>query len=212
MRSYFVPSRTGAGDDRVEGVRVLARGLKRFVLGITAYVTNVVTLACAVQDIAGGLLFNRPLTEGVFAGCGNCLVFCLFALGADARLLAGLTAGGLCYNGPLAISMLALFLLARGEQHHRQQQEQERYYYVNRLFHIFLLGTKRCTGCPHVHGFYRIQTGVQYIYMHIVPQRADFVKGFFILIYNILIRAPHPLHRRDKHFFKKARKQEKMQG
>ena len=28
MRSYFVPSRTGAGDDRVEGVRELARGLK----------------------------------------------------------------------------------------------------------------------------------------------------------------------------------------
>ena len=28
MRSYFVPSRTGAGDDRVEGVRALARGLK----------------------------------------------------------------------------------------------------------------------------------------------------------------------------------------
>jgi 1-acyl-sn-glycerol-3-phosphate acyltransferase len=28
MRSYFVPSRTGAGDDRVAGVRELARGLK----------------------------------------------------------------------------------------------------------------------------------------------------------------------------------------
>ncbi|KGN37134.1 1-acyl-sn-glycerol-3-phosphate acyltransferase [Knoellia subterranea] len=28
MRSYFVPSRTGAGDDRVSGVRELARGLK----------------------------------------------------------------------------------------------------------------------------------------------------------------------------------------
>lgn len=28
MRSYFVPSRSGAGDDRVEGVRALARGLK----------------------------------------------------------------------------------------------------------------------------------------------------------------------------------------
>lgn len=28
MRSYFVPSRTGAGDDRVDGVRELARGLK----------------------------------------------------------------------------------------------------------------------------------------------------------------------------------------
>lgn len=28
MRSYFVPSRTGAGDDRTEGVRELARGLK----------------------------------------------------------------------------------------------------------------------------------------------------------------------------------------
>lgn len=28
MRSYFVPSRTGAGDDRIAGVRALARGLK----------------------------------------------------------------------------------------------------------------------------------------------------------------------------------------
>ncbi|MFW5470598.1 1-acyl-sn-glycerol-3-phosphate acyltransferase [Knoellia sp. CPCC 206435] len=28
MRSYFVPSRTGAGDDRTTGVRALARGLK----------------------------------------------------------------------------------------------------------------------------------------------------------------------------------------
>lgn len=28
MRSHFVPSRTGAGDDRVSGVRALARGLK----------------------------------------------------------------------------------------------------------------------------------------------------------------------------------------